>query len=130
MPVDSNILAQLSASAYRNVTERNRIGPPAGWTEIATYPASGPSDDPVTGFSAAAFRGPRDEIVIAFAGTNVESLLDNDWLQANAPAALGMYSSQVAQAAEFYWQVLSRPDVGLANKGRISFDQWFYRRSC
>jgi hypothetical protein len=121
MNLDSKVLAQLSAAAYRNVSDFNRIIAPAGWTEIGTYPASGPSDDPLTGFSAAAYRGPNQEIVIAFAGTNVDSMLDNDWLQANAPAALGWYSPQVVQAAEFYWQVLNRPDVGLANKSRIAF---------
>ena len=41
MTVDSSVLAQLAASAYRNVTERNRIAPPVGWTQIATYPTSG-----------------------------------------------------------------------------------------
>lgn len=57
MPVDSTILAQLSASAYRHVTERNRITAPAGWEQIATYPAGGPSDDPVTGFLRGYGRG-------------------------------------------------------------------------
>ena len=120
MSVDSIVLAQLAASAYRHVTERNRILAPTGWTQLATYPASGPSDDPLSGFSAVAFRGPGGEIVIAYAGTNVDSVLDNDWLLANAPAALGYYSPQVAQAAQFYWEVLNRPDVGLANKSRVT----------
>jgi Ca2+-binding RTX toxin-like protein len=121
MAIQPEVLAQLAAAAYRDASDENRIVAPAGWTEIATYPGSGPSDDPVTGFSAVAYRGPDGDIVIAYAGTNVDSVLDNDWLKANAPAALGLYSQQVTQAAEFYWQVLSRPDVGIANKGWITF---------
>jgi hypothetical protein len=95
MPVDPAILAHLSASAYRNVTERNRIFAPAGWEQIATFPASGPSDDPVTGFSAAAYRGPGGEIVIAYAGTNRGYV--RDFAFGNVAAALGEYSPQ-AQA--------------------------------
>jgi hypothetical protein len=101
MSVEHSVLAQLAGSAYGNVTERNKVLAPIGWTQIATYPSSGPSDDPITGFSAVAYRGPGGAIVIAYAGTNVESKLDNDWLQANVPAALGAYSPQVLQAAQF-----------------------------
>ncbi len=115
----------LARARSRGLPERasdcNRIAAPPGWTQIAASPSSGPSDDPITGFSAVAYRGPGGAIVIAYAGTNVESKLDNDWLQANVPAALGAYSPQVLQAAQFYWQVLNRPDVGLANKGQITF---------
>ena len=117
MPVDTSVVAQLAASAYRNATERNRIAPPVGWTEIATYPANGASDGWITGFSASAYRGPGGEIVIAYAGSdNV-----NDWALANGPAATGFYSPQVVQAAQFYWQVLNRPDVGVANKNKVTF---------
>jgi acetyl esterase/lipase len=31
-----------------------------------------------------------------------------------------VFSPQVVQAAQFYWSVLNRPDVGVANKARIS----------
>ena len=108
MTVDSKILAQLATAAYRNSRERNRIFAPSGWQEIATFPATGPADDPVTGFSAAAYRNAAGDIVISYTGTNPEEFrvfppLGNDWLLANAPAALGLYSPQVIQAAQFYW---------------------------
>jgi hypothetical protein len=54
MTIDAATLAQLAAAAYRNVFVVNRILAPSGWEEIATYPASVPSDDPTTGLSAAA----------------------------------------------------------------------------
>lgn len=100
MTVDDKVLAQLAAAAYRNVSDRNRITAPValGWSEIARYPASGASDDPITGFSATAYRRPDGQIVIAYCGTNVNPPLGNDWLLANAPAATGRYSPQVEQA--------------------------------
>ncbi len=105
MTIDAATVAQLAFAAYRNIFVVNRSLAPSGWEEIATYPASGPSDDPKTGFSAAAYRGPGGQIVIAYCGTNVNPPLGNDWLLANAPAATGRYSPQVEQAAEFYWSV-------------------------
>jgi len=121
MPIDPTVFAQLAAAAYRNVSDFNVILAPAGWEQIATYPAEEQgSDSRITGFSAAAYRGPGGEIVIAYAGTNVDSVFGNDWLLANYPAALGVFSPQVVQAAQFYWSVLNRPDVGVANKARIS----------
>jgi hypothetical protein len=102
MTVDAKVLAQLAAAAYRNVSDPNRITAPValGWSEIATYPASGSSDDPTTGLSATACRGPGGQIVIAYCGTNVDPPVGNDWLLANAPAATGRYSPEVEQAAK------------------------------
>ena len=123
MTIDVSLLAQFAAAAYRNVATENRITAPStlGWTEIAKNPASGTSDDPVTGFSAAAYRGPGGEIVIAYTGTNVNPPLGNDWLRANAPAALGRFSPQVEQAAQFYWDVLNSAGGAAGDKSRITF---------
>jgi hypothetical protein len=76
MTVDAKVLAQLAAAAYRNVSDPNRITAPValGWSEIATYPASGSSDDPTTGLSATACRGPGGQIVIAYCGTSIHRL--------------------------------------------------------
>jgi hypothetical protein len=110
-----NDYARLSAAVYGK-TLANEIKAPSDWEELELL-----RDDPVTGFAASVFRHRvSGEIVIAYAGTNVDSVLDNDWLAANAPAALGVVSPQVLQAAPFYWSVLNRPDVSVANKSRIS----------
>lgn len=101
MTVDPKVLAQLAAAAYRNASDEDRMAALTGWTQIASYPASGPSDGPSSGFSATAYRGPGGDIVIAFAGTNVESVLDYEMLPANAPVAVGAYSPRVFRATQF-----------------------------
>ena len=120
MPVDVNTLARLSAAAYRHVADENVIRESPDWTRIAIAPADGSySDDPRTGFSAAAYKNAAGDVVIAFAGTNSDLPLGIDWVRANYPAATGYRSPQVEQAAQFYWQVLN--SIGVANKSRITF---------
>ena len=122
MSMDVNVPAELSAAAYRHVSELNLIVTPAGWTRIAISPDADYSDDPRTGFSAAAYlHRETGEVVIADTGTNSDLPFGVDWWRANIPAALGLFSPQVRQAAEFYWQVLNLPQVRLTNKHRISF---------
>ena len=62
MSMDVNVPAELSAAAYRHVSELNLIVTPAGWTRIAISPDADYSDDPRTGFSAAAYRSPTGDI--------------------------------------------------------------------
>jgi len=102
MTVSTQILAQLATAAYRDASAQNRLDPPAGWTQIAAVPAEGPTlGTPWTGFSASAYRSGSGEIVIAYTGTKGVK----DWPIGNIPAALGLPSPQVVQAAEFYWSV-------------------------
>jgi Ca2+-binding RTX toxin-like protein len=108
-------LAQLAAAAYRNASDFNRILAPAGWQVVLEYPEGGQTTGDGSGFSAAAYRGPGGEIVIAYTGTNDWK----DWPAANAPAAVGFPSPQVVQAARFYWQVLNGAAGG--DRARISF---------
>ena len=118
MTVDTNVLANLAAAAYRQVDPKNAISHPTGWTRIATTP--GTSDHPVTGFSAAAYLNTAtNEVVISYCGTNSPIPTGNDWWYANIPAAHGIRAPQVEQAAEFYWQVLTQ--IGTGNKSRITF---------
>ena len=70
MVIEQSVLAQLAAAAYRNSGEENRILPPAGWQVVLEYPAGGQTSGDGSGFSAAAYRGPGGEIVIAYTGTN------------------------------------------------------------
>jgi hypothetical protein len=118
MTASDIVLAQLAAAAYRETSPQNRLTPPSAWTQIAAYPEEAQtSGGAFTGFSATAYRGPGGEIVIAYAGTKDWQ----DWAAGNLPAATGSFSAQVVQAAQFYWSVLSRPDVGLGNKDQSSF---------
>ena len=118
MSVPSVVLAQLAAAAYRETSDENRIEPPADWNLIVAYPdAAQTAGGTFTGFSAAAYRGPGGEIVIAYTGTKDWK----DWPAGSFPAAMGAFSPQVVQAAQFYWAVLNRPDVGLGKKDQITF---------
>jgi hypothetical protein len=99
MPVSQVVLAQLAAAAYRETSTQNRIEPPADWSLIVAYPeAAQTTGGALTGFSAAAYRGPGGEIVIAYTGTKDWK----DWPAGNLPAATGTVSPQVVQAAQFY----------------------------
>ena len=101
MPVDHNLLAQLAAAAYRHTSLANRIPAPNGWIEVAAYPAGSPTIGDGWGLSVSAFRGPGNQIVIAYTGTNDWK----DWPGGNVPAGLGIYSPQVQRALEFYVEV-------------------------
>jgi hypothetical protein len=70
MTIAQMIYAQLAAAAYRDTSRQNRIDPPAGWQVVLEYPAGGQTTGDGGGFSAAAYRGPGGEIVIAYTGTN------------------------------------------------------------
>ena len=106
MSLDSNLLAQLSGAAYRNYSATNRIPPPIGWTELRSYPVGAPTTGDRVGFSGTAFRGPNNEIVIAYTGTNDSE----DWALANFPAGLGLWNLHVQIALKFYLEI--RRDFG------------------
>ena len=89
--------ALMAGAAYISTrADINQIPAPQGWTPMRHETQS-------SGFEAISFqRG--NEIVIAFAGTNPNSLLDPD-NAANIGLATGFGSDQLLQAAEYYLQV-------------------------
>lgn len=92
--------AQLSSRVY-NRTQVNRTPVPEGWTEITWL-----TDDPVSGFSAGAYRnGDGSEIVISFTGSNEK--LVADFGLANIPAGVGLSSAQITQAAAFALDIMA-----------------------
>jgi len=98
--------ALMAGYAYRTTRSQiNSIPAPEGWTPF--FPVPDPStaaNFPATsGFEAVAFQNTANpnKIVIAYAGTDPNSLLDPDWL-ANAGLATGAGSDQLVQASEYY----------------------------
>lgn len=94
--------AQLSLYVY-NVTGRpdNRPLEPAGWEPLEIHP------DNLGGFSYGVFRRMgTSEIVLAYAGSNEK--LAADYIGTNFPAALGLASIQVPNAALAYERVLQK----------------------
>ncbi|MFZ5594910.1 MAG: lipase family protein [Pseudomonadota bacterium] len=89
--------ALMAGAAYRSTrSDINRFPVPQGWSEIPSSHVVLPS-----GFEAISFTN-GSEIVISFAGTGPG--LNADWL-ANSGLALGLGSTQLLQAAEYYLQV-------------------------
>ncbi|GMV68050.1 MAG: hypothetical protein AMXMBFR76_04890 [Pseudomonadota bacterium] len=80
----------------------NQLSAPNGWEKV-TIPQDSYVSDPDSGFEAIAFYNTANpnKIVIAYAGTDPNSLLDPDWL-ANAGLATGAGSDQLVQASEYY----------------------------
>jgi hypothetical protein len=72
--------ALMAGAAYRSTVARiNQFPAPDGWTLVNAHP-----QDNATGFEAYAFGNAATladstEIVIAYAGTNSNSLIDPDW---------------------------------------------------
>jgi Ca2+-binding RTX toxin-like protein len=91
--------AQLSGRVYYR-TDENRTPVPEGWTEISWL-----DDDPITGFSAGAYKNGND-IVIAFTGTN-EGYFE-DFALANIPAGIGLASPQILQAAGYVLDIMAQ----------------------
>jgi Ca2+-binding RTX toxin-like protein/pimeloyl-ACP methyl ester carboxylesterase len=110
--------ALLAADAYRDArkSENNYAPVPPGWTELKDYAISGSGDSaqlPGSGFSARVYRGPGNEIVISYAGTQFGGSgagQAGDWLAGNAPLAFGLYAQQAVTAAELYQRV--RAELG------------------
>jgi hypothetical protein len=99
--IDCALMAGRAYQTTRDPSGINWFPDPAGWTEFAHVPNS--TYPTTSGFEAVAFqRG--TEIVISFAGTNPNSLLDPD-NDANIGLATGFGSEQLLQAAEYYLQV-------------------------
>ncbi|MEJ0038724.1 MAG: calcium-binding protein [Gammaproteobacteria bacterium] len=93
MTVPAAEYAFLALRVYNRNAENK--GPlPSDWDEIAYLP------DDASGFSAGAFRNKlTGEVVISFTGTNERKVAD--FVNANIPAAGGLYSTQVMKAIEF-----------------------------
>jgi hypothetical protein len=87
------------ASYISTRSENNWFPAPQGWTEITDLRRN----DPNSGFEAISFTMGND-IVISYAGTNPNSLLDPD-NAANIGLATGFGSTQLLQAAEYYLQI-------------------------
>ena len=106
--------ALMAGAAYRDTrADINRFPIPSGWNLISRNP-----QDDATGFEAATFGNgatiaTSTNIVISYAGTNPNSLLDPD-NAANVGLATGTGSAQLVQAAEYYLQVKAlNPNVTL-----------------
>ena len=99
---------QMSAVVYAR-TKQNTMVVPDGWTQDRVV-----VDHPVTGFSAGVFvKG--NEVVIGFTGTNE---IVKDFLNANIPAALGLASAQVVQAAELVMDAIrTHPGASISFTG-------------
>ncbi len=100
---------QISGRVYAR-TDENTMFVPLGWEQLDWL-----RDDPVTGFSAGVYSN-GTEIVIGFTGTNEGQVAD--FLLGNIPAALGLSSAQVVQAAALVIKVMrEHPDVGISFTG-------------
>jgi len=94
--------ALMAGASYRDTrADINRFPIPSGWNLGSRNP-----QDNATGFEAAAFGNgttlaTSTEIVISFAGTNPNSLIDPD-NAANVKLATGYGHAQLLQAAEYY----------------------------
>ncbi|MEQ7775682.1 lipase family protein, partial [Xanthomonas hortorum] len=67
-----------------------------------------------SGFMAKAFRNSETgEVVVSYAGTTQENLLD--WILGNVPAGVGVYSVQVEEAIAFYLDVLKIQNVAASS---------------
>lgn len=93
--------AVLSSLVYNDVRQGdNDVAFPEieGWSQIDYS-----SNVDGLGFTAGAYRK-GDDVVIAFKGTDTDTILNGttDWLGGNIPAALGMGSPQIIQAALYY----------------------------
>ena len=111
--------ALMAGAAYISTRAKiNQFSAPNGWEKV-TIPQDSYVSDPDTGFEAVAFRNTANpnEIVIAYAGTDPNSLLDPDWL-ANAGLATGTGSDQLVQASEYYLAVkAANPDATITLTG-------------
>lgn len=108
---------ELAAMAYMayNPSDINNI-PTGNWTADAT----GLTRSSNTGFAATVYTNPAGEIVIAFRGTddNPESLFSPDFENANIPAAMGTYSSQVLEAIKLVADAMAaHPGVNISLTG-------------
>ncbi|MEI8014006.1 MAG: putative Ig domain-containing protein [Nitrospira sp.] len=98
--------ALMAGRAYQITRDLiNQFPVPQGWLELAHVPNNPgfPQFTGTDGFEAVAFKK-GTEIVISYAGTNPNSLLDPD-NAANIGLATGFGSDQLLQAAEYYLQV-------------------------
>ncbi len=109
-------LALMAGRAYQSTRmDINWLPVPDGWTEMQHKEGD-------SGFEAVSFfNGPdvvhSTEIVISYAGTNPNSLLDPD-NAANIGLATGFGSEQLLQAAEYYLQVKAlNPEVHITLTG-------------
>ena len=93
--------ALLAGAAYRDTrADINHFPIPSDWRRVSLVP-----QDNTTGFEASAYENAlTNEIVISYAGTNPNSLLDPD-NPANIGLATGLGSAQLLRAAEYFLQV-------------------------
>uniref|UniRef100_UPI003F7CDF3E calcium-binding protein n=1 Tax=Xanthomonas sp. 0924 TaxID=2835534 RepID=UPI003F7CDF3E len=111
--------AQFAANVYAAVNN-DVNGNPLIRSELNALPLPGPEwtkiSERVTGsgFMAKAFRNSENgEVVVSYAGTTQENLLD--WILGNIPAGVGAYSVQVEEAIAFYLDVLKIPNVSASS---------------
>ena len=90
MSIDTKEYAQLAARVYAT-TDTNVLEIPSGWSIDCNL-----IKDQSDGFSADVFRKGANEIVIAYTGTNADTL--TDFVTANVPASFVRASSQVLKA--------------------------------
>ena len=99
--------ALMAGRAYQTTRDRKGINwfpIPQGWSPFFHVPdPATPSFPATSGFEAISFQRGTD-IVISYAGTNPNSLLDPD-NEANIGLATGFGSVQLLQAAEYYLKV-------------------------
>lgn len=113
--------ALMAGYAYRTTRSQiNSIPTPESWIPFFPVPDPTTPDFPATsGFEAVAFQNTANpnKIVIAYAGTDPNSLLDPDWL-ANAGLATGAGSDQLVQASEYYLAIKAAyPDATITLTG-------------
>ena len=109
MSIDTKEYAQLAARVYAT-TDTNVLEIPSGWSIVGTL-----MKDQSDGFSAGVFKKGND-IVIAYTGTNADKLTDMQ--AANAPAALGFYSTQVLKAMKLYIETkIANPTANITFTG-------------
>src|SRR4249919_3598040 len=114
--MDTNALYALFAANVYSVS-------PAVRTDLNAAPLPGPewsvilNRSTATGFMARAYKNATTgEVVVAYAETTSENWLD--WATGNVPAAAGLPAPQVAEAAQFYLDVLQlQPNADITFTG-------------
>lgn len=111
--------AQFAANVYASANN-DVNGNPLVRSKLNALPLPGPEwtkiSERVTGsgFMAKAFRNSETgEVVVSYAGTTQENLLD--WILGNVPAGVGVYSVQVEEAIAFYLDVLKIQNVAASS---------------
>lgn len=103
--IDCALMAGRVYESTRNVI--NWLPTPEGWVELAHVPSKLQST--AAGFEASAFQSVSNSnnIVISYAGTYPGDVA-GDWVNNLALGYLGVLSSQMIQAADYYMEVSPR----------------------